>query len=215
MVKAQHSMESSEWYTPPPYIEAARECMGGIDFDPHSCAAANEYIGARSYGTIENPIELWPIGARVWDNPPNPPRPAWEHMVAHWRRGGMGIFLAYSIEQLQQSQGWLGTPMLDFSVCIPAKRISFLCRAQDALAMHQRRMSRLKDEMLAEEDRAKCEKLKGRIERLRGVIDGLPDEGLIPGEQPAHASALVGVGVCPVRFAEHFRPFGRVLRGCL
>lgn len=60
----------NEWYTPPQYIEAAREVMGSIDLDPASCAKANEIVQAKAYFTVqENGLQQEWYG-NVWLNPP-------------------------------------------------------------------------------------------------------------------------------------------------
>lgn len=60
----------NEWYTPPQYIEAAREVMGSIDLDPASCAKANETVQAEAYFTVqENGLQQEWYG-NVWLNPP-------------------------------------------------------------------------------------------------------------------------------------------------
>lgn len=62
------SSESNDWYTPPRYIEAAREAMGGIDLDPASCEAANRWIQAYRYYSSNGLQATW--WGRVWLNPP-------------------------------------------------------------------------------------------------------------------------------------------------
>jgi ParB family chromosome partitioning protein len=61
---------SNEWYTPPQYIEAAREVMGAIDCDPASCDIAQKRVKASIYYTVvQNGLQqTW--GKRVWMNPP-------------------------------------------------------------------------------------------------------------------------------------------------
>lgn len=62
--------KSTEWYTPPQYIEAARTVMGGIDLDPASNAIAQEWIRARRYYTLADDGLAHEWRGRVWLNPP-------------------------------------------------------------------------------------------------------------------------------------------------
>ena len=71
------SRDSNSWYTPAPYIEAARNALGGaIDLDPFSSLEANKVVKATRFFTEEDDAfaQNWasPVGGdnRVWMNPP-------------------------------------------------------------------------------------------------------------------------------------------------
>jgi phage N-6-adenine-methyltransferase len=60
----------NEWYTPPEYIEAARQAMGSIDLDPASCETAQANVRAKRYFDIEDNGLEKPWTGNVWLNPP-------------------------------------------------------------------------------------------------------------------------------------------------
>ena len=62
-------MPNDEWRTPPNILEAARDVMGGIHFDPYSSKRANKFVKATHYNTLEDPLTWWSTH-KVWCNPP-------------------------------------------------------------------------------------------------------------------------------------------------
>ena len=59
-----------EWNTPPAVIEAARDCMGGIDLDPASNEIAQKLVQAKRYYTEKDDGLAQRWTGRVWLNPP-------------------------------------------------------------------------------------------------------------------------------------------------
>jgi phage N-6-adenine-methyltransferase len=61
---------SDEWFTPVPYIKAARAVLGDIDLDSATCAFAQSRIRASSFFTKQHDGLKQRWRGRVWLNPP-------------------------------------------------------------------------------------------------------------------------------------------------
>ena len=122
-----HNSGENEWYTPAPFIEAAREVMGGIDLDPASSEIANATVKADRIFTAEDDglKQEWPIG-RIWMNPPYA-QPLMgqfaSKFAAEIRRGSHGVVLVNNATET----GWFQEMAAECSaICFPRARIKFL-----------------------------------------------------------------------------------------
>lgn len=187
---ARHSMDSSDWYTPSAYVDAAREVMGGIDVDPASHADANVTIKAPRFFAEEDNglIRLWP--GRVFLNPPGGKvTEFWVKLMHEWemRHTDQAIWIGYSLEQLQtlQQVRVLKTP-LDFPICIPSRRIAFVeNEAKKAI-----RLAKIRAENAARWTRG---------EKLKSEKNG-----------PSHGNYVTYLGPNVEEFVRVFSPFGKV-----
>lgn len=190
---ARHSMDSPEWYTPSPFIEAARKVMGGIDLDPASHEEANLIVNATNFYTVENNGLRLPWRGRIFVNPPGGKDANgqslvpqfWRHMLREQMAANaekemfQAIWIGYSLEQLQtlQSLRAFKSP-IQFQICIPRQRIAFV------------------------ENEAKKE---ARISKL--IMEG---KTLSQKSQPSHANYISYIGPNSVAFARVFSQFGQV-----
>lgn len=191
---ARHTMDSPEWYTPSPYVEAARATMGGIDLDPASHEEANLTVKATEFYTEADNGLMLKWNGRIFINPPGGlVNDFWQTLCAEWaaQRVTQAIWIGYSLEQLQTLQN-AKAPFhpLGFSMCIPRQRIAFNENEAKRIA----RLAKIDAEN--EIRKAKGEKLKRRSERADG---------------PSHANYITYIGHRTPEFRAAFEPFGQVV----
>jgi ParB family chromosome partitioning protein len=119
----------SEWYTPGPIVERARQVMGGIDLDPATHPIAQEWVKADRFYTAEtdglNPANPW--FGRVLLNPPySVPilRRFIDRLFAEYRAGAasQAIVISNNIPETDVGQRLLADAS---AVCFPRRRLRF------------------------------------------------------------------------------------------
>ncbi len=131
----QHSSRTDQWFTPQWIVDKVRLVLGDIDLDPASSPLANERIKAKQIITEakDGLTTEWPAGS-LFCNPPggkigNKSKTGlfWAKLMKHRDAGKLshGIFLCFSAEALQTTQGKDCPPVGAFIVCIPKKRVAF------------------------------------------------------------------------------------------
>ena len=130
-----------ERYTPPEIAAAARDALGSIDLDPCTTELVNRtFIRASHIYTKETnglDREKSPWAGKVYVNAPsyierdgqqqrNSPQLFWERLIVEYeaKRVGAGVYLAFNLEHVQQSQNW-NYNMLAYPFCIPSRRLVF------------------------------------------------------------------------------------------
>lgn len=128
------SRDSDAWYTPQPYVDAARVVMGGIDLDPFSSAKANSVVGARRYLDKDYSAFVYPwrrnareAPLRIWMNPPyssGTVGKAVDRFLEHWNDGHIeqGIVLTNNATDTR----WFAALRLQcVGICFTDHRIAF------------------------------------------------------------------------------------------
>lgn len=129
-VKKAHVANNSgnnEWYTPPKFIELARQVMGGIDLDPATSEVANRVVQAPKIFTAEDDGRAQQWSGRVWMNPPyaQPLMGDFAEAVASKYESGeieQACILVNNGTETQWFQRMLGAAD---AVCFPKTRIKF------------------------------------------------------------------------------------------
>lgn len=124
-----HNSGQNEWYTPSPYLEAARHVLDGFDLDPASSDTAQRLVQADRYYTAatDGIASDWGDAQRVWMNPPYA-QPLIGQFIAKFTAhcthpGRTGIALVNNATDT----AW-GAELLSAAdaVCFPTGRIKFL-----------------------------------------------------------------------------------------
>lgn len=130
----QHSSRSDRWFTPPYILDLVREVLGVIGLDPASEETANEHVGALRFFTENALSREWKANT-VFLNPPgskvgNQSQSAlfWQKLVKEFECGNVkeAIFMGFSVELLAVAQGYGVKSPLEYTICVPAKRIKFI-----------------------------------------------------------------------------------------
>jgi ParB family chromosome partitioning protein len=118
---------NSEWYTPPQYIDLARQVLGDIDLDPASCELAQRTVKARNFYTKADNALTKPWHGRVWLNPPygNPVMSLFvDKLLAE--RNAKRVKAAILLSHNFTDTSWFQTAaMLCQAVCFTSGRIGF------------------------------------------------------------------------------------------
>lgn len=122
----------NEWYTRPPYIQAAREVMGGIELDPASCAMANEIVKAERYYDKEQNglLQAW-CAKSLWLNPPYAKIDGYQSGIRRWIEKALDSYRSGQVEQAillvttEVNAQWF-LPLWNYPICFADHRVKFI-----------------------------------------------------------------------------------------
>ena len=124
--EAKTSSVSDEWYTPPEYIQMARQVMGGIDLDPASNELAQQWVQAEQYYTQSDDGLTLPWYDRIWLNPPyGNQMPVWiKKLIAAYEK--KEVTQAIILVRPAAGSSWFQQLSGQFIGCTLHKRIKFI-----------------------------------------------------------------------------------------
>lgn len=121
----------NEWYTPHPFVDAARRVMGGeIDLDPASCAYANQVVRAARFfdESADGLAQPW-VADRLWLNPPYGKtngasnQGIWARRLIHEYQAGRARE-AVMLVTVATDMKWFAV-VWDYAICFVAAKIHF------------------------------------------------------------------------------------------
>ena len=200
---SRHSSETEEHYTPTTIVEAGRLALGGFDLDPASCDEANVWIKAPRIFTREDDGFTRPWWGRVFLNPPGGLSDDQQRRVKGKCRetGSCGLPIGHTHSGVEASQKkWWFKLSREFDAGRGrVKSAIFVCFSVELL---QNAQVETPAGLTTPLDHSLCFPAR----RVAYVKPG----GEV-GAQPPHASCIVYLGRDQERFANAFRPIGRVL----
>jgi ParB family chromosome partitioning protein len=124
-VRGTQGTGENEWFTPPKYVELARDVLGAIDLDPATHEAAQAVIKAARYFTKTDDGLAQEWHGRVWLNPPYSEIEDWVVKMLAERAVGRvtaGIMLTHNYADTAWFQDALAA--VD-AVCFKRRRVEF------------------------------------------------------------------------------------------
>jgi hypothetical protein len=124
----QHNSGENEWYTPAPYIDAARSVMGAIDLDPASCEVANATVQASMFFTKDDDGLTKPWRGRLWMNPPYEKGliDKFATKMADSVRAGDVVEACVLVNNATETQWFDAMASVASALCFPKGRVRFL-----------------------------------------------------------------------------------------
>jgi phage N-6-adenine-methyltransferase len=128
---ASFSSASAEWYTPAPYVEAARAVLGQIDLDPASSEQANATVRAAKFFSKKDDGLAREWSGRAFLNPPYGRLPDGGSLAAEFCNKAVDEFRAERVEACiilvnsLHSQSWQA-PLFEYPICLVDHRIQFI-----------------------------------------------------------------------------------------